>query len=172
MRGLVLSWCPAQRVLVRLHGNGDHETTEPASSSNKNLFQGDIMLTEDQRRRILGEEDDGPPFKNAQEDSHWPDGIIPYEISGGNSEFRKLILDGIKAFNDNTCLKFMPRKRNDTHYIKVRGDGDYGRCSSFVGQIPENAKIGDKDAKDGFRLFDPKNGQSVWIGKYCTSHPM
>ena len=128
---------------------------------NETLFQGDIMLTDSQRQRIFN--DSGITQHNVALDYHWPGGIIPYEISGGNSGFRKLILGGIQSFNEKTCLQFVPRRDNDKYYLKIRGNTR--ECSSYVGRLTERNWIGNK-------RFRPENGQPVNIRNksYCRKH--
>ena len=136
-------------------------TTGADPSYNETLFQGDIMLTDSQRQRIFN--DTGITQHNVALDYHWPGGIIPYEISGGNSDFRKLILDGVQSFNEKTCLQFVPRRNNDKYYLKIRGNTR--ECSSYVGRLTERNWV------DGKR-FRPENGQPVNIQNksYCRKH--
>ena len=139
------------------------DTTGADPSYNETLFQGDIMLTESQRQRIFDDNDTGITQHNVRLDYHWPGGIIPYEISGGNSGFRKLILGGIRSFNEKTCLQFVPRRNNDKYYLKIRGNTR--ECSSYVGRLTERNWIGNK-------RFRPENGQPVNIRNksYCRKH--
>ena len=142
-------------------------TTGADPSYNETLFQGDIMLTESQRQRIFNDNDTGITQHNVRLDYHWPGGIIPYEISGGNRDFRKLILGGIRSFNEKTCLQFVPRRNNDKYYIKIL-DTTRG-CSSYVGRLTENDLI---KTERGIHYFQPQNGQPVRIknAKYCRKH--
>uniref|UniRef100_A0A915KWE0 Metalloendopeptidase n=1 Tax=Romanomermis culicivorax TaxID=13658 RepID=A0A915KWE0_ROMCU len=60
----------------------------------------------------------------------WPKGVVPYIIDKGISKLRRDNIEtAIRQFNLHTCVKFVPRKKED-HYLQFFSkDG----CSSFVG---------------------------------------
>lgn len=68
------------------------------------------------------------------ESYRWHDGIIPIELIGPfDTRAMKLIEEAIQSYHDNTCLKFMPRRRTDLDYISIQS-GSTG-CWSSVGRI-------------------------------------
>ena len=125
-----------------------------APSYNGTLYQGDIMLTDDERRSIFGD-DDGITQHSAKEGREWPNGEIPYVISGRrfSNRDKNKIKNAMKEFEDKTCITFVPKRRTDKYYINIKHDRG---CSSFVGRIPEGVWI------NGIR-YDPRYGQPVQL---------
>ena len=138
------------------------DTAGAAYSHNGTLYQGDIMLTDVQRRIIFGD-DDGITKHSAIEGWEWPNGEIPYMIGGrrfSNNDKEK-IRTAMKEFEDKTCIKFVPKRRTDKYYINIKHDGG---CSSYVGRVPEGVKL------NGIR-YDPRYGQPVQLARYgCMYH--
>jgi len=85
-------------------------------------LEGDIMVTKSITRNGI---------KNSK--ARWPDGTIPYVISGTfNSYQRNLINDAINRYRNCTCIKFNPRK-NENDYINITSDKT--GCWSYIGRI-------------------------------------
>ncbi|XP_078359753.1 hatching enzyme 1.2-like [Oculina patagonica] len=118
------------------------------------LFDGDMMLSEDEIVHILTGED----FQGTGSDhvfglsnfkrSKWPGGIVPYTLdaSAKNKVLNAVGLKGmtemaidraIKEWEEKTCVKFVPRT-NETDYVEFfRGKG----CYSYVGRIGGKQRI-------------------------------
>ena len=124
---------------VSMLSNGEYFDAEMNEKNDLELFEGDIYLTEDQRRMIMSGGGDITSY-SAQEGVHWPNGIVPYQIidssnSANISDFknpensymfkdftkqeRGLIMEAIKRFHANTCLKFVERRRHHQYYIRI-----------------------------------------------------
>ena len=88
--------------------------------NNSGLFEGDIELTEAQKRIIMSGDISS---YSAQEGGNWPQGIIPYKIidssntaKTSNFKFkdftekqRELIMEAMRRFHDSTCLRFIEK---------------------------------------------------------------
>ena len=102
------------------------------------MFEGDIMLAEDQK--LDNASDDDAVVHNARKGKQWKEygkGVVPYLITGSFTENqRKEIEKGMKAFHDKTCIRFKENnpknfKRLAKHYLDIRNDKD--QCTSYVG---------------------------------------
>ncbi|UYV68858.1 hypothetical protein LAZ67_6001291 [Cordylochernes scorpioides] len=61
----------------------------------------------------------------AEDDWKWPRGVIPYVLSRKVKHIKKNILKAMKYFKKNTCIRFVPRKKQkDYIYIDAK-DGCY-----------------------------------------------
>ena len=134
-----------------------------APSYNGTLYQGDIMLTDDERRSIFGD-DDGITQHSAKEGREWPNGEIPYVISGRrfSNRDKNKIKNAMKEFEDKTCITFVPKRRNDKYYINIKHDYKAG-CSSYIGRITED---------DWLNRIYPRHGQRVNLESGCMFHSM
>ncbi|XP_043243999.1 zinc metalloproteinase nas-4-like [Amphibalanus amphitrite] len=104
------------------------------------LFEGDIAhMDKDMMMAVMDSElaydgEDNMVFRNAirEDSSLWPNAEIPYLISSSYSKHeRAVIAKAVMAFEDNTCIRVVPRT-TQKNYIHVRkGSG----CSSAVGVI-------------------------------------
>ena len=101
-----------------------------------NLFEGDIMLDDNDKYGNPGND------YNAKIDAHWPDGIVPYVITGKFTDREMDIIQrGFKEFNDRTCVKFVERTQNQTHYLNITNSKE-GGCTSFIGMSPHTNESG------------------------------
>ena len=95
---------------------------------NENLFEGDIILPKGVSPRNMYR---APP-------KLWPNGRVPYMIS---EEFdyssRYYIDEAIKEFSYKTCIKFVPKRKNDKDYVFFVKDQ---KCKAHVGK----SKQGDR----------------------------
>merc|ERR1719436_119708 len=106
------------------------------------LFEGDIMLTVDQRAIVdRGISSEIEEMRAAQTYNKWPrnkgdniEVIVPYTIKTGFTDAEKaLIAAGIDQFHKSTCIKFEKRMQQED-YIEIF-KGDPGACWSYVGRI-------------------------------------
>jgi len=97
---------------------------------NPDLFEGDIVLSPEQRRRLFS---GNFPFGTVKGNYLWPR-VIPYSISDelkGNQMAETAIKAAIADYEMFTCLRFVQRRseRNYMHFYKGTG------CSSPVGNF-------------------------------------
>ena len=123
--------------IVVMLSNGEYFDAALNEQHDLGLFEGDIMLTEAQRRFIMS--GDVTSYSGI-EGGQWPDGIIPYEIVDSSNSVnktdhnnpensfifadfdpraRQVILDAIERFHASTCLRFVERKYYHQYYIKI-----------------------------------------------------
>ncbi|KAM7449676.1 hypothetical protein ABFA07_002352 [Porites harrisoni] len=95
---------------------------------NNNLFEGDMILSNEQRLQILG----GSETRGAHFLFRWPNGVVPYTIDwvlAREVEAKAAIAAAIKEWSSKTCIKFKERT-NESGYVTFRfGTG----CSADVG---------------------------------------
>ncbi|XP_046663671.1 zinc metalloproteinase nas-13-like [Homalodisca vitripennis] len=66
--------------------------------------------------------------------THWPKGVIPYEISPYFSQRdRAMINDAIGEYRKLTCIKFVPRTGSERDYVYITNSNT--GCWSSVGRI-------------------------------------
>ena len=105
------------------------------------LFEGDVMLTKDQKRALDVGND--IVLHNAKIDGHWPKNgnghvAIPYKISNKFTYGqRRVINKALKEYSKNTCIRFVPKSRND-YYVRIMMD-EPRKCWSAIGNI-QNSK--------------------------------
>ena len=92
------------------------------------IFEGDIVLG------AADELDSDSAFRSAvrtSSASRWPNGVVPYEISGAlPSSRRDAAQQAINHWNANTVVRLVPRTTEADFVRFVDGSG----CSSFVGR--------------------------------------
>lgn len=121
----------------------NEDLTKAEENLNSNFFEGDILTTPEQMKRInrllfhyhdTTNSVDRPDVRGLVKDVRktWPNGIVYYKISNLLGPDRKrLIKNAIKHWKQRTCLKFKKRT-NENDYIRFQfGFG----CASFVGRI-------------------------------------
>ena len=118
-------------IFILLPGT-DYSDHEDSIKENKlDLFEGDIMLTHEQRSSIFS----AVATHSALEGGNWPQGIVPYVFNESPMFFqsnREKVLKAMDDFHKHTCIKFIPRTR-EKHYINI---GEHnGGCTSFVGRV-------------------------------------
>ena len=125
MRGLV----PLLLSILLLHLYGAGADPE----SNETLFEGDIILSEEQKR-ILNGEDAGITQHNTVKETRWrglwKDGRVPYIITKRDPKTHENIKKVMKFFEDETCIRFVPRV-SEKFYINIQ---DGSGCSATVGR--------------------------------------
>jgi len=130
----------------------------PIESANENagaeeramLFEGDIMLTEEQRAivdRGIQSEIDEMRSGTSSKSRLWPrskgnkiEVVVPYTLKKGFTDAEKaLIAAGIDQYHKGTCIKFVKR-RKQKDYIEVF-KGDPGACWSSLGRVGGKQRI-------------------------------
>jgi len=107
----------------------DHGMYDP------NLFQGDILLTADQKAAIDAGGDPSLVKGRATVNKPvWPNAVLPYTIDSTLARDPRgmaAIRAGMKKWTDTTCVRFKPRtnERNYAHFYIGGG------CSSYVGPV-------------------------------------
>jgi len=102
------------------------------------LFEGDIELTADDRailetRGMLG-------LREVVKTAKWEkdsDGLvrIPYKVpSNLSGSKRAMIAKTVLEYQRKTCIRFVPYKNEQKHYIKINTQAD--KCSSPLGRKP------------------------------------
>ncbi|XP_020615459.1 zinc metalloproteinase nas-15-like [Orbicella faveolata] len=98
------------------------------SRQGKELFEGDIVLTPQQKAVIQGLQ------KGSITNKRWPNGVIVYEIDSSLSSASKAMAAINAAFADykkNTCITFKQRTNERDYVSFFKGGG----CWSYVGKI-------------------------------------
>lgn len=100
------------------------------------LYEGDIALisSEEIQDMVAGAVNDEQSMaRNAmiEMNKRWPNGVIPYVISSSyNTNERATIAMAMKTYQENTCIRFVPRSVEKDYIHIIKGDG----CSSSVGR--------------------------------------
>ena len=168
---LILRFNVCVSAVVML-SNGEYFDADLNEQSDLGLFEGDIVLTEAQRRMI---QNGNITSYSALEGGNWPNGIIPYKIidssnSANKSNFkfkdftekqRELIMEAMRRFHDSTCLRFIEKGIHDQYYIYI---------------INQLQRIGTKWEEKGCKAVlgrDPlrrMKGQKVHLSTNCFLH--
>ncbi|XP_058053859.1 seminal metalloprotease 1-like [Anopheles bellator] len=92
-------------------------------------FEGDMVLSEEQEREVLGNKRNGLIATNFR----WPDNTVPVVITEEDftPEQVEHIRRGLRQLESVTCLRFVPRQEEHTDYVRVIGTGS--GCYSSVG---------------------------------------
>ena len=157
---------------VAMLSNGEYFNAE----LNEGLFEGDIMLTEAQRRIIMSGGD--ITSYSAVEGGNWPDGIIPYVIVDSSNinkwpdltirPFTKkqldLIKDAMKLFKYATCVKFVKKRKHHQLYIRIENRLTLNKNTS---KLEEGGCFVEGAGRDPNKM----NGQSVNLGTGCFQNP-
>ncbi|VDN51487.1 unnamed protein product [Dracunculus medinensis] len=89
------------------------------------VFETDLILTVPQRiKRTKRKAIIGESFR-------WPNQVIPYILKENDSEWKKLILSGMKKWETETCIRFKQRSAEKDYVHIFKGAG----CYSSVGRI-------------------------------------
>lgn len=107
---------------------------ENAGLDDPDLFEGDMILTADQRMAAeQGMDVDNPFGRGSTKDRQWPGGVIPYVIDpslSGTERARMAVISGMEEWTTKTCIRFKKRT-NEEDYVHFKvGRG----CSSRVGK--------------------------------------
>lgn len=119
-----------------------HNPDENFGLRNSSLFEGDMLLSEEQRERAEeGLDIDGTRHKRASSKSKlWPKGVVTYQIAsslGRYSRAMSAIRTGMADWTSKTCIRFKKRT-SETAYLYFRtGRG----CASYVGRIGRRQEV-------------------------------
>ncbi|XP_061398642.1 zinc metalloproteinase nas-8-like [Musca vetustissima] len=70
----------------------------------------------------------------------WPYGVIPYEFAGNfNQHDLEIIFYAFLNFHMQTCVRFVPRRYNETDYISLNNENS--GCWSYVGRQGGKQKL-------------------------------
>ena len=128
MRGLV----PLLLSILFLHLYGEGASAE----FDETLFEGDIILSDDQKRMIYGN-DGNVTMHNARIDARWPNGRIPYYIDPERFSHRRKrqIERAMEIYRTETCIEFVPVAKNSReHHVNIKNPSIKNKCSSAVGR--------------------------------------
>ena len=102
----------------------------------EDLFEGDIILTDEQKQELFGGDGDITSY-SAREGAKWPNGIIPYKIrsSDYSNRQKKDIKKAMKKFKDYTCVSFVLKRNYHKYYIHIKHETN--GCDSYVGRCME-----------------------------------
>jgi len=107
---------------------------------NPDLFEGDMVLTPDQRMAAELGLDVAPVGRAATKGRQWPSGVMIYAIDGSlsrNGRAMRAIKEGMMEWTRKTCIRFQKRKREGAYAYFKLGSG----CSSFVGRTGRRQDI-------------------------------
>jgi len=123
-------------LLVKAVFSADNNPDENRGVHNRNLFEGDMILTPGQRYRAEhGMNPDGDDRKRGSINSGrlWPGGVVVYAIQSTlaiNSRAMAAINAGMSEWTSKTCIRFR-RRTNQASYVYFRSGAG---CSSYVGR--------------------------------------
>jgi len=124
-------------LLATAVSSAPHNPDENRRIRDPNLFEGDMLLTPEERRSAeLGLDVDKPnSLKRGSARSHlWPNGVVIYDIQpdlASNSRAMEAIRAGMEEWTTKTCIRF--KKRTHEKYYAYFKDGS--GCSSWVGRM-------------------------------------
>ncbi|XP_073252468.1 blastula protease 10-like isoform X1 [Porites lutea] len=123
-------------LLVRTVHSNSHNPDENQGINDRNLFEGDMILTPEQRYRA---EHGKPVFgsnrrkRGASTFALWPLGVLVYEIDqslAGNPTAMDAINAGMDEWTSKTCIRFKKRTNEPSYVVFQDGSG----CSSNIGR--------------------------------------
>ena len=148
--------------IVAMLSNGQYFDAD--LNEQHDLFEGDIQLTEAQRRILNSGSGDITSY-TALEGGNWPNGIIPYVIIDSsnsknisdynnpeksfvfkdfNATERQLIMESMERIQDTSCVRFVEKKMHHQYFINIGNRlqlnkttnewTDIRNCSATVGR--------------------------------------
>ncbi|XP_073253266.1 blastula protease 10-like [Porites lutea] len=123
-------------LLIRTVHSNSHNPDENQGINDPKLFEGDMILTPEQRYRA---EHGKPVFgsnrrkRGASTFALWPLGVLVYEIDqtlAGNSTAMDAINAGMDEWTAKTCIRFKKRTHESSYVLFQDGSG----CSSNIGR--------------------------------------
>eukprot|EP00057_Strongylocentrotus_purpuratus_P007633 XP_011662107.1 PREDICTED: blastula protease 10 [Strongylocentrotus purpuratus] len=139
-------------------------------------FEGDMMLTEDQLKKVEEAIDDlktGRKKRKADinENARWTFNIVPYEITPSSSDDAQVIRAAMDHWEQSTCLRFEPRTSShasqldhNTYLSFIKGDG----CWSYVGR----AANGEQQISIGSGCEYVSPFATYYISYYTVAHKL
>ncbi|CAH3147009.1 unnamed protein product, partial [Porites lobata] len=111
------------------------QRTENIGSTDPNLFEGDMILTPEQKAAVMaGQDVDAPVTRGSINGGTWKGGVMYYKIDRGlrsNNRAMNAIRAGMKMWRDTTCVRFEEANRERRSYANFQNGGG---CSSYVRQ--------------------------------------
>ncbi|KAL9985917.1 hypothetical protein ACROYT_G008371 [Oculina patagonica] len=121
-----------------------HSPEENLGVNNPNLYEGDMLLTSEQRAAAeAGRDVDQVLSRGSARRGLWRGGVFVYTIHNSlrrYSHAMDVIRKGINMWASKTCIKFRERRQNERSYAYFQmGQG----CSSWIGQRgnPQNINL-------------------------------
>jgi len=119
--------------LVQNASHAEYPEVDPMEQPG--LFEGDIILTEEQKRFLNSSlVDTSVDSRNAMRNPirKWPGGVMVYTIARGhfNSEERETIYSAMREYTRKTCIRFRKRTNQRAYIYIHKGKG----CFSLIGR--------------------------------------
>jgi len=116
-------------------------TIPEESSDDPDVFEGDMILTPEQKMAAInGWDVDAPLGRGSIKNRQWPGGVFVYQIDGSlarDSRAMSAINGAFKEWSSKTCITFKKRT-NERAYARFKiGSG----CSSYVGRTGSRQDI-------------------------------
>merc|ERR1719309_318237 len=116
-------------------------TIPEESSDDPDVFEGDMILTPEQKMAAInGWDVDAPLGRGSIKNRQWPGGVFVYQIDGSlarDSRAISAINGAFKEWSSKTCITFKKRT-NERAYARFKiGSG----CSSYVGRTGSRQDI-------------------------------
>ena len=165
--------------IVAMLSNGQYFDGVLNERHDLGLFQGDIMLTEAQKRMIMS---GNITSYVAVEGGNWPNGIIPYVIIDSsnsknisdydnpeksfmfkdfNATERQLIMESMERIQDTSCVRFVEKKMHHQYYINIGNRLQLNKTTN------EWTDIRDCRATVGRDLTTKSKGQLLEMSSSC-----
>ncbi|KAJ7393130.1 hypothetical protein OS493_008430 [Desmophyllum pertusum] len=113
----------------------------PEESGGDDVYEGDMILTADQRMAaVMGMDVDNPFGRGSTKNTQWPGGVMPYVIDSSlsrDSRAMAAIQAGMEEWTSKTCIRFKERTSESGYANFILGSG----CSSHVGRIGRRQNI-------------------------------
>ncbi|KAL9973977.1 hypothetical protein ACROYT_G020504 [Oculina patagonica] len=114
-------------LLIRAVFGASENPDENLGVHDPNLFEGDMILTPEQRLEAeMGLDVDSSLKRGSVRNRLWPDGIVAYEIQSdlaSDSRAVAAIKAGLEEWTTKTCIRFKKRTNEDAFIAFKRGSG-------------------------------------------------
>merc|ERR1719309_1401371 len=125
----MIKWVTFLALLGAIAALGPEE-----ESKDPNVFEGDMILTPEQKGAALsGGDVDQPLGRGSIRNKRWPGGVLVYTIDKSlarSSHAMRAIRDGMNEWTSKTCIRFKLRTNERAYAYFKSGVG----CSSYVGR--------------------------------------
>eukprot|EP00112_Aurelia_sp_Birch-Aquarium-sp1_P021049 Seg557.3 transcript_id=Seg557.3/GoldUCD/mRNA.D3Y31 product="Zinc metalloproteinase nas-6" protein_id=Seg557.3/GoldUCD/D3Y31 len=102
----------------------------PSNNEEPELFEGDIVWTQslknDVNNKAFGA-DQTLIYSDAISNGAWTGGVIPYSFDVFNAKGQKVVKEAVEEFHENTCIKWVPRKKENDYVSFFHGSGCYSK---------------------------------------------
>ena len=157
-------------IMLMVLGTSAADAKNRSLEERGELFEGDMRLTEDQKRALDGGND--IVLHNADIDGHWPKNDnnlveIPYELSHKfTSRQRRAINKAMNEYKKNTCIRFVPKSRNQDYHVRIMMD-EPRKCWSDVGYLKRSNRW-KRFQEINLGVKDPWGGRGCFNGGIRT----